>query len=146
MKRLVLAAVLPVLTLGASFGPAAADDLASLTITVQGVSAKGGDLRVGLYDAQSFAVRGAKPVNGAVKPAVAGTMVVTLEGIVPGSYGVKVLEDQNANGKMDLRLGMFPTEPYGFSNDPVIKMGPPSWDEVKLVVKPGGNAITIHMK
>jgi uncharacterized protein (DUF2141 family) len=46
---------------------------------------------------------------------------------------------------MDFTMGVFPSEPYGFSNNPVIKMGPPSWDEIKLQLKPGANAITVKM-
>jgi len=128
--------------------PAAANaaDLATLTVNVEGVSAKGGNLRVGLFDQAAFAVRGSKPVNGAVVPAKEGTMNVVLEGIVPGDYGVKILDDENANGKMDFTADLVPAEPYGFSNDAKPNMGPPAWDDAKITVKPGANTITIHLQ
>ena len=140
MKFVIVAVV------AAAFADAAsAGDLATLTVQVEGVSAKGGNLRVGLFDAATFAVRGSKPVNGRVVPATAGTMSVTLEGIVPGEYGVKVLDDENANGVMDFKMGFMPGEPYGFSNDAKPNMGPPAWNDAKVAVKPGSNRIVIHL-
>ena len=141
MKRLLAAISFAALTVSAG-----AADMATLTVTVEGVSAKGGDLRVGLFDAKTFPVRGSKAINGAVVTAKEGKMDVMLQGILPGEYGVKVLDDENANGVMDLRMGMFPAEPYGFSNDAKPHMGPPKWDDAKIVLKPGANAITIHLK
>ena len=140
MKFLMTAAVLAGLSVAAS-----AADMATLTVKVEGVSAKGGNLRVGLYDQAAFPVRGSKPINGRVVPATAGEMTVTLEGIVPGEYGVKALDDENANGVMDFTMGFMPGEPYGFSNDAKPNMGPPAWNDVKIMVKPGANTITIHL-
>jgi len=141
MKRFILAclaaAALPL--------SASAAELASLTVTVEGVSGNGGNLRVGLFDRQAFPVRGARPVNGRVLPAQAGEMTVLLEGIVPGDYAVKVLDDENADGKMNFTLGMIPAEPYGFSNDAKAAGGPPAWNDAKFTVKPGANSVTIHL-
>jgi uncharacterized protein (DUF2141 family) len=140
VKFVIVAAVAAAL-----FGAASAADLATLTVQVDGVSNKGGNLRVGLFDQASFPVRGSKPINGRVVPATVGTMIVTIEGIVPGEYGVKVLDDENANGVMDFKMGFLPSEPYGFSNDAKPNMGPPAWNDVKITIKPGANRITIHL-
>ena len=139
-KCFAAAVALAALTISAS-----AAELATLTVKVESVSAKGGTLRVGLYDQTTFPVRGSKPINGRVVPAIAGEMVVVLEGVLPGEYGVKVLDDENANGVMDFTMGFMPGEPYGFSNDAKPNMGPPAWNDVKIAVKPGANAITIHL-
>jgi uncharacterized protein (DUF2141 family) len=141
VKIVVTAALVAMLA-----GAASAADLATLAVQVEGVSNKGGTLRVGLFDEKTFPVRGSKPVNGRVVPAAAGETVVTLEGIVPGEYGVKVLDDENANGAMDFTMGMFPAEPFGFSNDAKPNMGPPAWKDAKIAVKPGANRITIHLQ
>lgn len=119
---------------------------ATLSVRVDGVSDKGGNLRIGLFDEQTFPVRGSKPINGRIVPATVGTMTVAIEGIEPGTYAVKVLDDENANGKMDFKLGFMPGEPYGFSNDAKPSAGPPPWDAAKIEIKPGSNAITIHLR
>lgn len=44
-----------------------------------------------------------------------------------GSYAISVYQDANANGKIDRNLIGIPTELGGFSNNPRIIMGPPSF-------------------
>lgn len=135
-----------VLLLGVLSTAALADDTASLTVTVEGVSAKGGNLRVGVYDESIFSVRGVKPKIGTIVPATAGKMVITLTGIVPGVYGVKTFQDENSNNKLDTNMIGFPSEPFGVSRDAKPNMGPPAFDDAKITLKAGANATTIHMQ
>jgi uncharacterized protein (DUF2141 family) len=124
---------------------ALAADMATLTLKVMNVSDKGGDLRVGVYDQPTFVVRGSKPVTGQVVPAKAGTMSFTFT-LKPGEYGVKVLQDLNRNGKLDMgMMGMVPAEPYGLSNDAKPTMSGPPWDDAKIALKPGATTITITL-
>lgn len=141
MKKLIAAiAFLAVAT------PAFAADTASLTVTVEGLTAKGGNLRLGVYDESIFSVRGAKPTIGTIVAATAGKMVVTLTGILPGVYGVKTFQDENGNNKLDTSFIGMPTEPFGISRDAKPNMGPPAFDDAKITLKPGANAITIHLQ
>jgi uncharacterized protein (DUF2141 family) len=137
------------LTLALIVSPAVvhAADTAALTIKIQNVSDKGGDLRVGVYDQATFVVRGSKPAAGQVVPAAPGTMSLTFSGLKPGEYGVKVLQDLNRNGKMDMSMmGMMPAEPFGLSNDAKPSMSGPPWDDAKIALKPGATAITITLR
>jgi|HubBroStandDraft_5_1064220.scaffolds.fasta_scaffold50337_2 uncharacterized protein (DUF2141 family) len=125
--------------------PALAADTATLTVKVMNVSDKDGDLRVGVYDQATFVVRGSKPVANEVVPAKAGAMSFTFS-LKPGEYGVKVLQDLNRNGKLDMSMmGMMPAEPYGLSNDAKPTMSGPPWDDAKITLKPGATAITITL-
>jgi uncharacterized protein (DUF2141 family) len=136
--RIFLAALLALWPLAAS--------AATLTVKVENVNQKGGLLFVGLYDAASFAGGNAKPVHGTITPAVAGEMVVRLYETAPGAYAVKVMQDLNANGRVDSNFVGIPTEPYGFSNDAKGILGPPSFDAAKIDLKPGDNVIVIHLR
>jgi uncharacterized protein (DUF2141 family) len=122
-----------------------AADTATLTVKLEDVTGKGGNVLVAIYDAQSFSTKGAKALAKMSAPAKAGEVTVTFEGLAPGAYGLKAMQDENANGKMDFFLGM-PTEPYGFSNNPVTGMSAPQFDDAKIVLKPGANStiITLH--
>jgi len=117
-----------------------------LTVTIRNVTGKGGDLRVGVYDKATFVVRGSKPVAGQVVPALPGTMSLTFSGLQPGEYGIKVLQDVNRNGKMDISImGMVPAEPFGLSNDAKPSLSGPPWDDAKLALHAGANAATITL-
>ena len=49
-----------------------------------------------------------------------------------GNYAIAVFQDINNNGKLDKNWVGIPLEPYGFSNDPVIRFGPPSFNDCLL--------------
>ena len=140
MRAMAFAALFGLLPVAAS-----AADTCSLTVKVENVSAKGGNLRIGVYDQATFVVRGSKPVEGKTIPAKAGEMIVTFDDLKPGDYGIKVFQDENANGKIDMIMGMMPSEPYGMSNDATPSMSGPPWDEAKFLLKPGPNATVIHL-
>ena len=142
MKRIARALSAGVMLLSQA---ALAADTATLTVKVANVSDKGGDLRIGVYDQATFVVRGSKPVTGEVVPAKAGTMSFTFT-LKPGEYGVKVLQDLNRNGKLDMSMmGMMPAEPFGLSNDAKPTMSGPPWDDAKIALKPGATTVTITL-
>jgi uncharacterized protein (DUF2141 family) len=53
--------------------------------------------------------------------------------VVPGTYAVSLFHDENANGRMDTKMGI-PAEGYGFSRDAAILFGPPKFDAAKVAV------------
>ena len=142
MRGLVIAA------LAIAFAPVAAlgAPATSLTVKVEGVSDKGGQLRIGIYDKARFLERGSKPVTGRIVAATPGEVVVKFDGLEPGLYGVKLFQDENGNGHIDTVMGMIPSEPFGLSNDAKPSMSGPPWDAAKIALKPGANTTTIHLR
>ncbi len=63
----------------------------------------------------------------------------------PGNYAISVVHDENANGRLDTRL-MLPREGFGFSRNPAIAFGPPSFKAARFAVGDGDAAQTIRMK
>lgn len=123
--------------------PAAADGTATLAVTVLGVSDAGGQIKIGVYDEAGFKARSAVPLAGKSVLARPGKMVVTIDGIAPGTYGVKMFQDVNRNGHFD--FGAMLTEPFGISNDPEIATGLPDFSDAKIMLVPGENAVTITL-
>ncbi len=119
-------------------------EAATLTVKVEGVTAAGGNLMVALCDGATYAASG-KPLHGKVFPAKAGVMAAQFDNLAPGIYAVKVMQDVNGNGKMD--IGLFgPSEPYGFSNNVRALAGAPSFDKAKFEVHDGDNPIAITIR
>ena len=100
-----------------------------------GVSDKGGNLRVGLYNASAICGAGIQARHRRSDRREARHHDRELPASLPGDYGIKVLQDENSNGKMDTKWGMIPAEPYGFSND-APAYGPADWDAAKITLKP----------
>jgi uncharacterized protein (DUF2141 family) len=125
---------------------APAAPLAILTVKVEKVSPRGGDIRVALYDAANYHSEDDRDSGGAVVPAHPGETIVTLTGIRPGIYAVKLFQDFNRNGKFDMTWYGLPAEKYGFSNDAHPTLSEPSFDATKFEVRPGQNTITIHLQ
>lgn len=135
------------------FAPIAATllGLASLTahaqtleVRVDGVRNATGELRVGLYRDTATFRKEAQAFRIATTPAQAGTQTLQFTDVPPGRYAVMAYHDENANGKMDLRLGMFPVEGYALSNNPKV-MGPPRFDDSAFDVPEQGTQITLGL-
>jgi uncharacterized protein (DUF2141 family) len=101
-------------------------DEARLIVTIKEIRDATGNLRVSLYgDAESFRKED-RALKAVSIPAAKGEARVTFDGLAPGRYALMAYHDENADGKLNLRLGMFPTEGYALSNNPRV-MGPPKF-------------------
>lgn len=57
------------------------------------------------------------------------TMLVTFRQVPFGKVAISLFQDQNDNGKLDVNLLKIPKEPFGFSKNPRLFMGPPSFNK-----------------
>lgn len=60
------------------------------------------------------------------------------------TYVLSIFHDENENGKLDTFLGI-PKEGFGFSNNPRILFGPPSWKDCSFKVN-ADKEITLKIK
>lgn len=70
----------------------------------------------------------------------------TFQDLAPGSCAVKVFHDIDRNGKLNTSWIGWPQEPYGFSNDAPVNMGPPSYKMAMLTLKEGPNTTRIALR
>jgi uncharacterized protein (DUF2141 family) len=63
-----------------------------------------------------------------------------------GQFAVVVYHDENANQKFDKSGLGFPKEPYGISNDPAIRLGPPPIDKALFEVATAGASVEIKLR
>ncbi|WP_417622047.1 DUF2141 domain-containing protein [Parasphingorhabdus sp.] len=70
---------------------------------------------------------------------------IQIAGVKPGIYAVALVHDENANGKMDLRL-FLPREGFGFSRNPKIGMGPPKFESAQFSVGTDDAHYAVRMK
>ena len=130
----------------AAVAQAAPPPLAILTVKVEKVSPRGGDVRVALYNSVDYTDDKSDPVTDAVVPARPGETIVVLPAVKPGIYAVKLFQDFNRNGQFDMNWIGLPLEKYGFSNDARPTFSEPPFEATKFELRPGANTITIHLQ
>ncbi len=74
------------------------------------------------------------------------TVRVTFTDVKPGIYAVKVFHDINSDRKLNTSWVGWPQEPYGFSNDAPVNMGPPSFKLAAITVKEGVQTTRINLR
>lgn len=73
--------------------------------------------------------------------ASAGPMA--LGSLPPGDYAIAIIHDENGNGKLDTFAGI-PKEGVGFSRNPVLRFGAPSFSSAQFSV--AGSAVRQDVK
>jgi len=110
----------------------------TVTVDLMGVENAKGQLLVALFrDRRGFPDGGARAWGKRVQKARKGTVRVVFEDVPPGPYAISAHHDEDSDFKMDTGLFGIPTEGYGFSRDAHAPFGPPSFEDCKLVLKPG---------
>jgi uncharacterized protein (DUF2141 family) len=116
----------------------------TLVVNIKNIKNKNGDILIGLYDSTSNFPR--KVATGKVVKVTDSEMEVSFSDIKPGNYAVSVLHDENQNKDLDTNKLGIPKEGYGFSNNVMGVVGPPSYRKARFHVPRGDSAITIKMK
>lgn len=63
-----------------------------------------------------------------------------------GEYAISIFHDENNNQKLDTNFIGIPKEAFGFSNDVIGLMGPPSFKKAKFKVYDDNSTISIKLK
>ncbi len=71
---------------------------------------------------------------------------LSFKGLPAGEYVVQMYHDENNNQKMDRNAFGMPTEGYGFSNEAIGSMGPPSFEEMKVLIKDDDKVVKTSTK
>ena len=62
-----------------------------------------------------------------------------------GDYAIAVIHDENGNGKLDTFAGI-PREGFGFSQNPTITFGPPSFKAARFTISGQTDAQQVKMQ
>ena len=120
--------MLPVLLLPLT---GAAPSAGAIELQLEGVRSASGRIRIDVY---------APPRRHVLKrivPASAPGLSLTMP-VERGAYAVMIYHDENGNGKLDKGLLGMPVEGYAFSNNAKPRLGPPSFEKMRIDVAAGG--------
>ena len=113
----------------------------TLKISVETTSDQGNVIAKIYVNQDTFDKR--ESVTSVTVPAKPGLTELEFKDVKPGIYGVTVFHDRNENGELDRNFIRAPTEPFGFSNDPVIRFAAPEFDEFKFEFDGSPKAIRV---
>lgn len=117
-----------------------------LQVSVSGMRTGEGSMNITIYpdDAEHF-LDGKYKLDRKIVPV---TLPVTHACFVvghPGYYAVAMYHDENNDGHMNTNLLGIPTEGYGFSNNPKLRLGPPSLNQVRFAAQAGDNPVAVTL-
>ena len=118
--------------------------LASITVTVKDFRNQNGSVLVGIYTSKNDFLK-----KTAMRKAVKITspeVIVSFDNLPPGEYAVSIIHDENDNKEFDRNKIGFPKEGYCFGNNALGRLGTPSYDQVKIVLKGESVSQTLKMK
>lgn len=101
---------------------------ADLTVTVSGLKAPGGQLNVSLFSTEASWNDEGRVVEAQQVEVHEEIKVVVFENLAPGTYAIRLMHDENGNGKLDTNLFGIPKEGWGHSNNPRT-IGPAKWEQ-----------------
>ncbi len=122
------------ITLGAILLSSTASIASTLTIKVTNVKSSKGTIQVALWDTSSGfpddynTAYLTKTVNASQK-------IVSFKNLDAGNYAVALYHDKNNDEKLNTNFLGIPKEGFGFSNNPLILTGPPSFNKAKITLK-----------
>lgn len=111
----------------------------ALTVRVDNVQLGAGPVRVAMFERAHWL--GNTVVDADETAASAASVQVQLTAARAGRYGLAVYQDINRDGRLNRNLVGIPSEPVAFSNNAVIRFGPPSFDASALDIS--ANAQTV---
>jgi uncharacterized protein (DUF2141 family) len=116
----------------------------TLVVTLKNVRDNAGNLRASLYRDPDTFRKEDKALQVVAVPASPGDIRLQFNDVPPGRYAIMAYHDADADGRLNLRLGMFPTEGYGLSNNPKI-FGPPKFADSAFEVGDSETSINISI-
>ncbi|MDB9435508.1 DUF2141 domain-containing protein [Dolichospermum lemmermannii CS-548] len=139
--------LLPILGNFLFLASAKADLTSSLTIEVEGLKNKSGQICGTLFDqSKGFPSDSKKAWQSECIKITEMPQKLIFKDLKPGNYAVALIHDANGNGNLDTNSFGMPTEGFGFSQNPEVLTGPPKFNDSAVTVSKTNTDIKIKMK
>jgi len=105
----------------------------SVEVKMTGFDNNDGSAMIALYDSEGNFLK--DYVKGEIVSIENMEAIATFSDIPDGIYAISVVHDEDNNGKLNMALGIYPTEATGCSNNAPARFGPPKWEDAKFEVR-----------
>lgn len=118
---------------------------ATVQIDIQGARNANGVFHICVTGQQKHFPDCSKDPTAVKRTVLAASRSLSLTGLAPGRYAVTLFHDENNNQRLDTLLGI-PREGFGFSRNPVVRFGAPSFRQVDIQLAPGINRQALRLQ
>ena len=116
----------------------------NLQVSISGASSDTGSIRILVFSKPSgFPDQVKQAVRSISLPSKNGKASFKLTDLPTGTYAIGVIHDQDNNGKLSTNAVGYPIEKFGFSNNPKVYFGPPSFEKAAFVL--GKTAVLVEI-
>ncbi|MDY6898386.1 MAG: DUF2141 domain-containing protein [Cyanobacteriota bacterium] len=126
----------------------AVEDSANLTVAIKGIQNQKGQICLRIYDSENgFPLGNSSEFKSQCIKITGNSLKQEFIGLEKGTYAIAVIDDQNANNKLDRDFFGIPEEGFGISNNPTvsIKTGTPKFEKASFSLQQN-QIIDIEMK
>lgn len=118
-----------------------------LSVAIEGLPNRQGAVCLKIYSGrQGFPNEDINVAAQTCVPIDAIPMTVTFDDLAFGNYAIALYHDSNGDGQFNRGVFGIPTEGFGFSNNPVVRIGPAKFEEAMFLWAGASTAITIQMQ
>jgi uncharacterized protein (DUF2141 family) len=119
----------------------------SLQISISGANSDAGSIRILVFSKPSgFPDQVKQAVRSISLAPKNGKASFKLTDLPAGTYAIGVIHDQDNNGKLSTNAVGYPTEKFGFSNNPKVYFGPPSFEKAAFVLEKTPISLEISLR
>lgn len=131
--------------IGAGLLGAVSAHAATLHVTVENIRNDARPIRVLLFNTPATFPDEEQYYKIQTTKAMEGTAVVEFTALAPGTYAIMAYQDENGDNRLNRVLGMWPSEGYGLSLNPIV-VGPPTFEETSFELPAQGFSLTIALQ
>ena len=116
-------------------------------VTIESLRNQRGNICLTLFNgSQGFPNQSDRAVASRCISAEEATAGTTFDDLAPGDYAIAVIHDENKDGELNTGLFGIPTEGFGFSQNPKVRMGAPSFKDTAFPLSGTSTPIQIDLK
>ena len=123
------------------------EETAILNVQINNCRSSKGKILIAIYNSEAQFDEKEGGIAGKIIPAQKGeNLYLHFKDLAYGTYAIAAYHDLNDNGKLDKNVLGIPTEPYGFSNNPIVKWESPTYDDASFGLQQKSKSLQITLR
>lgn len=120
--------------------------MGDIEVSIKGLGNDKGRIHLALFESkEGFPKNSEAAYMAEMARIIDGSAQAFFDGVPYGKYAIALFHDENNNGKLDYGMLGIPKEGFGFSNNPKVRFGPPSFESAAFTLDSPRRTIIIKV-